>query len=122
MVIKCVANYGLCGYRINRDGYTGVWIDDRKVAAIGIKIRRWVTLHGLSVNVCPDMRYFENIVPCGITDKVVGSISQAVPHISVDSVARDLLEAFTEVFCVTIATHREGETASSYMEMLTSVE
>jgi len=55
-------------------GLTGVWVGDQKLAAIGIKLRRWVTMHGVSVNVCPDMRYFANIVPCGIRDKGVGSL------------------------------------------------
>ena len=78
-------------------GYTGVWVDDRyKIAAIGLKIRRWVTMHGVSINVHPDMRYFENIVPCGITDKEVGSIKQlqqqlvdADVNVDVDKETRD---------------------------------
>lgn len=62
-------------------GLTGVWTvlpdgRDSKIAALGIKLRRWVTMHGLSINVCPDMRYFDNIVPCGITDKSVTSMQQ----------------------------------------------
>lgn len=62
-------------------GLTGVWTvlpdgRDSKIAALGIKLRRWVTMHGLSLNVCPDMRYFENIVPCGISDKPVTSMQQ----------------------------------------------
>lgn len=68
-------------------GLTGVWVGDDKFAAIGIKLRRWVTMHGVAVNVCPDMRYFGNIVPCGIKDKGVGSIATyprcaqvSVPH------------------------------------------
>lgn len=60
-------------------GLTGVWTvlpdgRDSKIAALGIKLRRWVTMHGLSLNVSPDMRYFENIVPCGISDKAVTSM------------------------------------------------
>lgn len=60
-------------------GLTGVWTvlpdgADGKIAALGIKLRRWVTMHGLSLNVHPDMRYFDNIVPCGISDKEVTSM------------------------------------------------
>ena len=71
-----------------------------KVAAIGIKIRRWVTLHGVSLNVNPDMRYFDNIVPCGIRDKKVGTICQFRPQTTVDEVASKLLQQFQRVLGV----------------------
>lgn len=78
--MELLRTYGIESYLI--PGLTGVWVKDCqslkefKVAALGVKISRWVTMHGTSINVQPDMRYFANIVPCGIRDKEVGSIAQ----------------------------------------------
>jgi len=63
---------GIHGSRI--DGLTGVWVKDEKVAAIGIRATRWITYHGLALNVTADLAPFANIVPCGIGDKKVTSI------------------------------------------------
>ncbi|KAJ1399597.1 hypothetical protein B484DRAFT_301315, partial [Ochromonadaceae sp. CCMP2298] len=75
-VITAAAQFGITADRMQKPGYTGVWVGEHKVAALGVKISRWVTLHGVAVNVSPDMRYFDNIVPCGIRDKPVGALSQ----------------------------------------------
>lgn len=119
-----------------------MWVDDRyKIAAIGLKIRRWVTMHGVSVNVHPDMRYFENIVPCGITDKEVGSIKQLVVDIddvdkeahvrdgsaaAIDNdddtlyraVVRELIRCFMEEFDCDVDTLLADEQALSYLRQL----
>lgn len=58
------------------DGLTGAWCDGHKVAAVGVRARRWVSYHGVALNVCPDLSHFANIIPCGIGDKPVGSVSQ----------------------------------------------
>ncbi|MEY2453475.1 MAG: lipoyl synthase [Acidimicrobiaceae bacterium] len=64
------------------DGYPGVWIEDRKIAAIGVKLSRGRTMHGFALNVAPDLTYFDHIIPCGITDKSVTSL--AAEGIAVD--------------------------------------
>lgn len=80
MVILTLADYGLTAGRI--DGLTGVWLDHieknnpRKICAFGVKASRWVTMHGWALNVNTDLDYFENIVPCGISDKAVTSMEQ----------------------------------------------
>lgn len=58
------------------DGLTGVWVDKEKVAAIGIRARRWVTYHGLALNVTNDLKPFDHIVPCGIKDHGVTSVKE----------------------------------------------
>jgi lipoyl(octanoyl) transferase len=64
VLIATVARHGLAATR--RDGLTGIWIAERKLAAIGVSARRWVTMHGIALNVAPDLRHFGGIVPCGI--------------------------------------------------------
>ncbi|MBD2570916.1 lipoyl(octanoyl) transferase LipB [Anabaena lutea] len=98
VLIRVLANYELQGERI--PGFTGVWLEGRKVAAIGIKVSRWITMHGFSLNVCPDMTGFESIVPCGIADKSVGSLAEWIPGIKSQEVRFCVARCFAEVFDV----------------------
>lgn len=98
VLIQLLALYGLKGDRVA--GMTGVWLEGRKLAAIGIKVSRWITMHGLALNVCPDLTGFERIVPCGIADKPVGSLAQFLPDITVEQVRSDVSVMFAEVFQV----------------------
>ncbi len=72
-IINTCADYGLNAGRI--DGLTGVWIEDRKICAIGVRASRWVTMHGFAFNINTDLNYFGNIIPCGIDDKAVTSLA-----------------------------------------------
>jgi len=98
VLIRVLAVYGLKGDRIS--GMTGVWLEGRKVAAIGIKVSRWITMHGFALNVCPDLSGFERIVPCGIQDKPVGSLAEFVPDIDFNRVRQQVAAAFAEIFAV----------------------
>ncbi|HEY9890492.1 MAG TPA: lipoyl(octanoyl) transferase LipB [Candidatus Sericytochromatia bacterium] len=98
VLIQLLALYGLKGDRVA--GMTGVWLEGRKLAAIGIKVSRWITMHGLALNVCPDLTGFERIVPCGIAHKPVGSLAQFLPDITVEQVKSDVSAMFAEVFQV----------------------
>lgn len=74
VVIRTLATYGLAAARLK--GKTGIWIDDaRKICAIGVAVRTWISYHGFALNVDPDMSHFGGIVPCGITDGTVTSLS-----------------------------------------------
>lgn len=103
VIIRTIATYGIEGERL--PGSTGVWIDVadgskvRKICAMGVKCSRWVTIHGLALNVNTDLSYFDHIVPCGITDKGVTSIAKELGH-AIDEVALEavFLEKFKEVF------------------------
>jgi lipoyl(octanoyl) transferase len=80
-VILTLADYGIIGHRI--EGLTGVWIDlekPRKIAAFGVKSSRWVTMHGIGFNVNTDLSYFDQIIPCGISDKQVTSMNQELGY------------------------------------------
>ncbi len=100
VIILTLAEYGLRGDRV--EGMTGVWVDGYKVAAIGIKVSRWITMHGFALNVCPDMSGFERIVPCGLEGKPVGAIAQFIPTISLNQIQQTLIEQFEQVFELTL--------------------
>ncbi|MBF2067114.1 MAG: lipoyl(octanoyl) transferase LipB [Calothrix sp. C42_A2020_038] len=100
VLIRVINDYGLDSARL--PGLTGVWVEGRKVAAIGIKVKRWITMHGFSLNVNPDMSGFANIVPCGIADRPVASLAQWLPNISCDEVRIKIANRFSEVFQVNL--------------------
>ena len=81
------------------EGYTGVWVGNEKVAAIGVAIRRWITYHGFALNVHPDMSHFQMIRPCGIVDKGVTSLENLLGYkVNMDEVIDRTAHAFAEVF------------------------
>jgi len=63
-----------------REGLTGVWVDNRKIASIGVGVRHWVTMHGFALNVCGDLAPFDQIVPCGIANVTMTSIEKETGH------------------------------------------
>ena len=73
LLIDLLQDFGLRGDRI--DGKTGVWIQDRKIASIGVGVRKWVTMHGFALNVASDLSGFQNITPCGLSGVRMTSIS-----------------------------------------------
>ncbi len=83
-----------------RDGdYIGVWVGDEKLAAIGIRISRWVTMHGFAFNVATDLNYFRLIVPCGIRGHGVTSLQKLSGHpVEMNAVAESVTRHFGEVF------------------------
>jgi lipoyl(octanoyl) transferase len=94
-IIDTLADYGIEAGRIPK--LTGVWVGDRKIAAIGVHISRWVTSHGLALNVSTDMSYFQYIVPCGLT-KPVTSMAQLGVRVTLEEVSRSLAVHFGRVF------------------------
>ena len=98
-----IAALARCGIEARtRTGLTGVWNGTReiaKIASIGVGIRRWVTFHGLALNVCPDLSYFSSIVPCGIEGCEMTSIARmGRPEISVARFSKILAECFCATF------------------------
>ena len=97
VIIKTCGDYGLKAIRDPK--YTGVWIEDRKIAAIGIKVSHWVTMHGFAFNVNTDLDFFSGIIPCGITDKGVTSLKNELGRtIDISEVKEKLENNFKEIF------------------------
>jgi lipoyl(octanoyl) transferase len=74
LLIEVLAEHGIAATR--RESLTGVWIEDRKIASIGVGVRHWITMHGLAVNVCGDLSPFNHIVPCGINNVAMTSMEK----------------------------------------------
>jgi lipoyl(octanoyl) transferase len=106
VVIKTLKHFGLEGDKDEKA--MGVWIDSkdpvkaRKICAIGVRVSRFVTMHGLALNVNTDLSYFDYINPCGFTDRGVTSIEKEVNRkIDMNDVSERMKEAFAEVFGMT---------------------
>lgn len=102
-VIRTLQKYGLQAGRMN--GLTGVWIDyedekkARKICAMGVKTSRWVSMHGFALNINTDLSYFKNIIPCGIVNKEVTSLSEELGEkLDMKKVEEELLKNLSEVF------------------------
>ena len=102
-VIQTLDNFGIKGER--NDGKTGVWIDidtpfPKKICAMGVRASRWVTMHGFALNVNVDLDYFNNIIPCGLTDNVVTSINKELNQTETDiiEIKNVLKSCFSETF------------------------
>ena len=92
-LIALLAGYGLAARR--REGLTGVWIDERKIASIGVGVRRWITMHGFGLNVGPDLSGFAAITPCGLQGVTMTSLSRELGReISVEEAASKARHVF----------------------------
>ncbi|GIW47207.1 MAG: octanoyltransferase [Deltaproteobacteria bacterium] len=96
-IIIALGNFGLKARRIK--GLTGVWVDNKKIASIGIGIKRWITYHGFALNVNTDLSYFNMIVPCGMQDVEITSIKELLgKDINMKEVEDSIVDAFAKVF------------------------
>jgi len=97
VLIRTAADYGVEAGRV--DGLTGVWVGREKLAAIGVRIGRWVTSHGFAFNVATDLQYFDLIVPCGIVDRGVTSLARLLGRpIEPGEVEDRIADHFAHVF------------------------
>jgi lipoyl(octanoyl) transferase len=96
MLIGTLAAFGVDGKRDER--HPGVWVGSNKIAALGVRITRNVTMHGIALNVTTDLSYYGGIVPCGITDRGVTSLSEQVPDVRMEAVKPVLVREFARVF------------------------
>ena len=97
LLIDLLAHYDIAAQR--RESLTGVWVENRKIASIGVGVRHWITMHGFALNVCGDLSPFDHIVPCGINNVAmismeketkksftVANIARAVEKLALDSI------------------------------------
>ena len=98
LMIDVLKEYGIEGS--TKKGLTGTWVKDHKIAALGVRISRWVTMHGFSLNISPDLRYYKDIIPCGIQEYGVTSMAmimgEEVP--SMDEVKIKMVDYFENRF------------------------
>jgi lipoyl(octanoyl) transferase len=105
-IIRSLEHFGVKGER--RPGRVGIWIDrqrlggpagrEDKIAAIGVRVRRWVSFHGIAINVDPDLSHFQGIVPCGIREHGITSLADLGVSVSMAEVDAALRKSFEEVF------------------------
>lgn len=102
-VIRTLAEYGVIAGRY--EGYTGVWIEPgneekaRKICAMGIRCSRWITMHGIALNLNNDLNYFNHIVPCGIDDKSVTSLEKEIgKKVNIEDVQQKLTKHLIDIF------------------------
>ena len=97
VLIRTLASLGITGIR--RDGETGIWVAQNKIASIGIHVKRWVTMHGFALNIAPDFNHLSLINHCGITDAPMTSIHKTLAHpVPPHLVRQTLKNSFAQVF------------------------
>ena len=95
-LIAALARLGAAGER--REGAVGIFVGGAKIASIGVRVRRWVSLHGVSLNVDPDLEHFSGIIPCGLDDVKVTSLAALGGETDMGKVDQALRSAFAEIF------------------------
>jgi lipoyl(octanoyl) transferase len=100
VLIRAARTFGIEAGRVN--GLTGIWVGSEKLAAIGVRISRWITSHGFAFNVNTDLSHFNLIIPCGITDRGVTSLQKLLGRsVAISEVEEALADAFLRVFAAT---------------------
>ena len=95
VIINTLNHYGIAAE--HKKGLTGVWVKEEKIAALGVRISRWVTMHGFALNINPNMKYFDGMIPCGIFEHGVTSIKDCI---KIDLTIHGLAQLVCEIFKV----------------------
>jgi len=96
VLIRMLAGFDIRAERIK--GLTGIWINDKKIAAIGMRVARWVTMHGFALNVSTDLSFYSGIIPCGIATKGVTRMCDLNPAVSIEAVKAAVINEFVRQF------------------------
>ena len=96
IVINILNEYGIEGSR--KPEYRGVWVQDKKISAVGIHLKKWISSHGLSFNINVDKNYFNHINPCGITEFGIASLEDYIESVDIDDIKQKLVKSFENVF------------------------
>ena len=95
-IMDMLGKYGITAHQ--RNEYPGVWIEDTKVCAIGVKVRKFITYHGLAINITTDKNYFNLINPCGITNFKVSSMKDFVEDVNIETVKDQIITSFETIY------------------------
>ncbi|WP_291327028.1 lipoyl(octanoyl) transferase LipB [Desulfovibrio sp. UCD-KL4C] len=103
VMIRTLHEFSISGER--NPEHPGVWVGDNKIGAMGIAVRKWITMHGIALNVCPDLEHFSFIVPCGIASHGVTSMAEVLGHpIDLSSVRKIMRRHISEIFQISLHT------------------
>lgn len=100
VVINILSEYNIRGYK--KPEYRGVWVDEKKISAVGVHLKKWISTHGLSLNVNVDKAYFSMINPCGITEFGVASMEEYQDNVKIDDVKYKLIENFQKLLKINL--------------------
>jgi lipoyl(octanoyl) transferase len=96
ILIILLSRHGIAGGRM--EGKTGVWVGERKIASLGVGVRKWISMHGFAINICGDLSAFNHITPCGLPGVTMTSLeAEGASGVSVESCAREVAEIFNEL-------------------------
>lgn len=96
VLINLMARHGVRGERV--EGKTGVWVNGRKIASLGVGVRKWISMHGFAINICGDLSPFHHITPCGLPGVEMTSLeAEGAKGVTVESCAREVGEIFNEL-------------------------
>lgn len=101
MIIRTLKEYGITAGREKE--FTGVWVNNEKIAALGVKVSKWITMHGFAMNVNTDLSFFDRIIPCGIFHKGVTSLEQILGRrFDLDEVQQTLVRHFSKILLLEV--------------------
>lgn len=101
VMIRTLQTFGIAAGRKSK--HPGVWVMNTKIGAMGIAVRKWVTMHGISLNVCPNLKHFSFIVPCGISSNGVTSMTEVLGRpVDISSVRIEIRKQFSEIFKISM--------------------
>jgi len=92
VIIHCMKEFGIKAQL--KDGLPGVWVDDDKICAMGVRLSRWVTMHGFALNLNPDMTYFDGMIPCGIFEHGVTSLNDLEVEYKIENIITSIVNSF----------------------------
>ena len=92
VVIQCMKEFGIESKK--KDGLPGVWVDDDKICAMGVRLSKWVTMHGFALNLNPDMTYFDGMIPCGIFEHGVTSLNDLEVEYEIENILTSIVNSF----------------------------
>ena len=99
VIIDTLSTYDIKAY--NKDAFPGVWVDDTKICAIGVRAKKFITYHGLAFNVNVDKNYFKLINPCGITEYKISAMNDFLDNPDIEKIKDEVIKSFNKVFNIT---------------------